>query len=365
MITYNINHINGLYFELFDNEKPDREYNIEFYDDQKKEIIYETKLKNNHWAKLDRKYLSDIIIFIKYKNRVVTQVQLLKQFKGKRVLITFESSSLGDTIAWMPYCFEFYKYYECEVFVSTFKNFLFERNYPELNFVRRGSVVNNIFAQFAIAWEWDKSKEPVLPQTVPLQQSASNILHLPYTEILPRIDFIPKGRPIQEKYVAISVHSTASLKLWGYWQEVIDYLVKNGYKVFEISDTPKDHKSFINQPLVNIIQLENNSIDNTMNVIHHAEFYMGLSSGLSWLAWALKKKVVMIANFTNSSHEFQSNCIRITDTNICNSCWNNPLFKFNRSDWGYCPEHEETSRQFECHKLLLPQTVIEKIEGLI
>jgi autotransporter strand-loop-strand O-heptosyltransferase len=102
-----------------------------------------------------------------------------------------------------------------------------------------------------------------------------------------------------------------------------------------------------------------------MNVIHHSEFFIGLSSGLSWLAWALEKHVVMISNFTEENHEFTSNTTRITNTNVCNGCWNNPMFKFDKGDWNWCPEHKDTIRQFECHKSITPQMVINKIKHLI
>jgi autotransporter strand-loop-strand O-heptosyltransferase len=66
----------------------------------------------------------------------------------------------------------------------------------------------------------------------------------------------------------------------------------------------------------------------------------------------------MISNFTNPDHEFQTNCIRIINQNTCRGCWNNPLFRFDKGSWMWCPEHEETPRQFECHKLITAEMVI-------
>ena len=40
MITYNIHHVNGLFFELTGDEGKDREYDIQFVDNNK--TIYET-----------------------------------------------------------------------------------------------------------------------------------------------------------------------------------------------------------------------------------------------------------------------------------------------------------------------------------
>ena len=357
MINYKLHHVNGLYFELLDDDGKNREYDISFIDKAKpNKPIYETKLKTNSWSRLERKYLSDILILIRYEGRTIKQINILDEIKGKKVFISFESKALGDTLAWMPYCLEFSKHYECKVVVSTFKNFLFEKVYPELEFVGRGTVVNNIFGMFEIGWHWDKNKEPINPILIPLQQSATNILNIPFKEIIPRMDFTPKERPIVDKYVSISTHSTAKLKYWDYWQELIDYLVLEGYKVYEISnqDSPD---------LKNIEILEDRSLENTMNIIHHSEFFVGLSSGLSWLSWSLNKKVFMISNFTNKEHEFTINTTRIVNEDVCHGCWHNPLFRFDKGNWNWCPEHEDTPRQFECHKSISALDVINKIKN--
>ena len=255
----------------------------------------------------------------------------------------------------MPYCLEFSKHYECKVVVSTFKNFLFEKVYPELEFVDRGVRVDNIIGMFEIGWHWDNRKEPINPATIRLQKSACNILHLPFEEILPRIDFEPKERPFEEKYICISIHSTAQVKHWYYWQELIDSLISMGYKIIEISNQESTD-------LKNVEPFTDKSLENTMNVIHHSEFFIGLSSGLSWLSWALEKKVFMIASFTEADHEFTNNTIRITNPNVCNSCWNNPMFRFDRGNWNWCPEHEDTPRQFECHKSISADKVLNLIK---
>jgi hypothetical protein len=69
----------------------------------------------------------------------------------------------------------------------------------------------------------------------------------------------------------------------------------------------------------------------------------------------------MISNFTLPEHEFQSNCIRITNDKVCNGCWNNPNFKFDKGDWDWCPIWKNTPKHFECHKSILAKDVIKKI----
>lgn len=361
MISYTLHYVNGLYFEITDDGDKNREYDVIFTDRQTNSTLYEAKLKVKYWARLQRKYLSDISVIVRFEGRTLKQINVLDEIKGKKVLISFESKALGDSLAWIPYCLEFSKHYQCKVVVSTFKNFLFEKVYPELEFVERGVVVNNLFGMFEIGWYWDKQREPVNPILIPLQQSASNILHIPHREIVPIVDFIPKERPTQDKYVCISIYSTTQCKLWYYWQDVIDFLTEQGYKVYEISKED-DMMGVKTSDFKNLIPITDKSLENTMNMIYHSEFFIGLSSGISWLAYALKKKVYMISNFTNKEHEFSINTIRIYDESICNSCWNNPIFRFNKGDWNWCPEHEDTPRHFECHKLITSEKVIKIIQ---
>lgn len=356
MITYNIHHVDGLYFQLLDDKGKNREYDVVFVDRDSKSEIYETKLKLGGWARLSRKYLSDIAVFVKYEGRTIKQINILDELKGKRVFVVFESSSLGDSIAWMPYCLDMQNVYGCEVIVSTFKNDLFKSVYPELTFVDRGVIVHNIIARVELGWFWDESKEPVNPITVPLQQTASNILAIPFKEIRPRIAFTPGERPIANKYICISTRSTAQCKHWYYWPELIQKLKDWGYTILEMSKEADDHGAEI---------LEDVSLQNVMNHLHHADMFIGLSSGISWLNWAIGKHTVMIANFTTEDHEFQEDCTRITNKEVCNGCWNNPLFKFNKGDFWWCPENENSPRQFECHKAISMEDVLISLKPLL
>jgi autotransporter strand-loop-strand O-heptosyltransferase len=362
MINYKLQHVNGLFFELLSDEGKNREYDITFVDRKGKVkgmltdqhvTIYNIKLKPGSWVRLNRKYLSDIAVFIRYEGRVVKQINLLDELKDKRVFIVFESKSLGDSIAWIPYCLEFQEKYKCKVVVSTFKNDLFESVYPELEFVGRGVTVDNIQAMVELGWFWDNDKEPTHPATVPLQQAASNILALDFKEIQPRIVFDPGERPMVNEYVCISTRSTAQCKHWYYWPELIQALKTKGYRVIELSQEADD---------LGAEKLEDKSLQTAMRYLYHADHYIGLSSGISWLNWAIGKHTIMISNFTEDGHEFTSNCTRVTNPNVCNSCWNNPLFKFNKGDWNWCPEHEDTPRHFECHKSIKVESILNLIK---
>jgi autotransporter strand-loop-strand O-heptosyltransferase len=334
----------------------DRNYEIKFFDEQGV-CHYENNIKSNHWVKLNREY------FTKWNTKIWEDGNLIYDktldYKNKRVFINFDSKSLGDNIAWMPYVLEFQNVHECKVVVCTYWNNLFKKVYPELEFVYPGSTVPNIHGQYNIGWFYDQNKEPKLPNTIPLQQSATNILGLPFKEIKPRIFYKIGERPYKQKYVTIATNSTAGCKFWTReaWQELINHLHSLGYKIINVSKE--------DNPFKNASKIKDTSIENTMNVIHHSEFFIGLSSGLSWLAWALDKHVVMISNFTEPDHEFTTNCTRITNLSVCNGCWNSPNFKFDKGDWNWCPIHKGTSRQFECHTSITSEMVIKQIKHLL
>jgi autotransporter strand-loop-strand O-heptosyltransferase len=334
----------------------DSTFEIKFFDEYGI-CHYHNKTKSNHWFKLNRQY------FTKWNTKVWEDGTLIYDdtlnYKGKKVFISFDSGSLGDTIAWMPYVLEFKKKHECDVVISTHKNFLFEKVYPELEFVKPGSTVNGIHGMYVIGWFYNPDKEPEMPNTVPLQQTATNILGLDYTEIQPRIDYEISERPYEQKYVSIATNSTSGCKFWTKegWQGLINHLHELGYKVINVSKEKN--------PFDNAEQISDTSMENTMNIIHHSEFFIGLSSGLSWLAWGMGKHVVMISNFTEPDHEFTTNCTRIAKLDVCNGCWNSPIYKFDKGDWDWCPVHKGTKRQFECHKTITSKMVIDQIQHLL
>jgi autotransporter strand-loop-strand O-heptosyltransferase len=331
-------------------------YTVKFIDENN-ECQFETKIRANSWAKCNREW------FTKWKIQVWNEATLVYEyvldFTDKRVFIAMDSGSLGDTIAWLPYCLEFQEKHNCHVIVSTFKNFLFKKVYPELEFVEPSEGVTDLFGMYNIGWYYNPDKEPILPSLVPLQQTASNILGLEHKEIKPRIAYKLSDKPY-DKYVTIATNSTAGCKFWTKegWQEVINYLHNQGYVVVNTSKERNDFDNCVQLPV-------DETLNDTMNTIYHSEFFIGLSSGLSWLAWALGKPVVMISNFTEYDHEFTSNCIRIVNEEVCHGCWNNAAFKFDKGDWNWCPVHKGTDRQFECHTQITGKAVIDSIKNLL
>jgi len=90
--------------------------------------------------------------------------------------------------------------------------------------------------------------------------------------------------------------------------------------------------------------------------LKHAAFFIGLSSGLSWLAWAVGTKVVLISGFTHPNNEFATP-YRVINYHVCNSCWNDRELVFEQGDFMRCPRHKGTPRQFECTRAITAEQV--------
>ena len=348
--------INHPFVEIKGNSN--NKFRVEFWDDKNNLQHFDT-IDCNMWVSVNKEY------FVRWTIKIYTDDNLIYNYtldyRGRRVLISLDSKSLGDTIAWFPYVEEFRKKHNCYVIVSTFWNDFFKKTYPYIEFVKPGSVVGDLHGMYTIGCFYNSTKEPERFNTLPLQKVCSNILGLEYQEIKPKIFFSPdKNKNKGKKYVTIGYHSTAGLKYWNNpngWQELVDYLISQGYEVFNLSLDTCGVKG--------VIELKDKSMNNIMNLLYHSEFFVGISSGLSWLAWGMNKHVVLISNMTNEEHEFQTNVTRIVNKSVCNSCWNNPNFTFDKGDWNWCPIYKNTEKHFECTKSITGDMVIKEISKLI
>lgn len=330
-------------------------YFVEFTD--KSGVVHHSQtIKNNMWTSCGIRYKKDWVI--KVNGRIVHEFDL----EGKEVLISMESKSIGDTIAWAPYAVKFAKENNCKVLLSTFHNEWFENleEYKDIQFIKPGSTVS-CYALYRLGWfrndkqGWkNPSKHPNQPNLVPLQQTATDILGLEFEELNYGIDLKPKERPIDGKYVVFGPNATAGCKEWKYeyWVELSKMLISEGYKVVTLTK----HPFFID----NVENVFDEPLDVVANYLHHADIFIGLGSGLSWLNWCLGKHTYMINGFSKDGHEFTKNVTRIFN-NVCIFCWNDEIFSFDAGDWDWCPVFKGTSKQHICQKSITPSQVFEKL----
>ena len=345
-----------------------KEYNLKFINKQNNKLVYESDISNNMWTQANFAYFIDWNIQIRDKqtNSLVSDFNL--DLKNKTVKIVNESPSLGDGVSWVACIDLFQKKHNCIVDYYTPNKDLFEIEYPNINFYNYNHVKDeNYYASYKIGCfdPNDNSISPADYRTQNLQQIATNILGLDYEEVKTKIHIKDKDRKLQEKYVCISTASTSGCKHWQHidgWQKVVDHLNNNGYKVVVIQKETLNYMDL--QGLKNVIHPQTQSIHEAISWIYNCEFFVGLSSGNSWLAWALDKKVLLISGFTKSFNEFFTP-YRVINESVCNGCWNDVKYKFNAGDWNWCPKYKNTKKQFECTTEISFEMVKEKLINII
>jgi autotransporter strand-loop-strand O-heptosyltransferase len=339
----------------------DQKYFIEFIDGNTNQVIFSDNITNNMWTTCGRKYYIPWVI--KVNGEIVDKLDLT----DKRVLITLESNSLGDTIAWTPYAVEFAKKHNCKVIMSTFHNEWFKglEAYKDIEFMELGSSTPCV-AVYRIGWFKDdkglwnnKEKHPNQVNLYPMQQTATDILGLDYKELNYGLNFQKGKRPLKGKYVVIGPHSTAGCKEWPHhnWITLVKLLNQSGYQVVTLTKHKLDIPGAINS--------WNQPFKSVANYMLHADLFIGLSSGLAWFNWGLGKKTVMINGFTSAEHEFQSKVVRVRNESVCNSCWVNPNFSFDPGDWDWCPIWKGTDKQHICMKSVSPTQVYNKVKQIL
>lgn len=229
---------------------------------------------------------------------------------SKVIFIKMDAYALGDNIAWIPYVEEFRKKHNCTVICSTFFNDLFKDIYPHILFVGPNINIDNVYAQYYIGvGSGDFKYSPVITNNEPLQKSASQILGLDFVEIRTPIYSLLENRKFDKKYVCISEYASHESKHWKYpggWQTIVNFLNSLNYEVWVIS---KEKTT-----LENVVDLSGDqfNIIDRAHQLNNADFFIGVSSGLSWLSWAVNTHVIMISDVTPIHHEFQSNITRIS-----------------------------------------------------
>ena len=272
------------------------------------------------------------------------------------IKIELTTSSLGDTVASIGQVDKYQKLTNHTVhFIINVKYVdLFKSVYPNINFDE--------------PFRYDELKVLHVNFDKPLEKYASDLLGLPFEETCAKVATVIKDRPIKEKYFTISIQSTHQGRYWNAkkgWNILLN-LLKQRYGLTAVCVDM--YNSYGSKDCYNTIP--SGAIDKTgisllesTHYMNHAEFHIGTSNGLSWLAHAVGKKVVLITNVTKKWCEFTTNVIRIDNESVCHGCLNEK--PFDKSDWNWCPNHKNTKRMFECTTSISPHDVFEKIKNNI
>jgi autotransporter strand-loop-strand O-heptosyltransferase len=352
-----VSYLEGPKVEILGNQE--QEYFIEFIDATSNKVIFSDTIKNNMWTTCSKTYYIPWII--KVNGKEIDKLNL----EGKRILISFESKSIGDTIAWAPYATEFAKKHQCKVILSTFHNEWFKglHAYKDIEFIKPGTQTS-CSAKYKIGWfksnkgDWKNfNAHPRQCNTIKLQETITDILGLEFKELNFGLDF-PRGkRPIKDKYIVIGPQASSGCKEWPKenWVALVKLLSQQKYKIINLTQDQYN--------IPNTINHYGQSIEFIVNYLYYADAFIGLGSGLSWLNWAIGKHTIMINGFSEKNHEFTSRITKLMGSNACFPCWTNPNFTFDAGDWDWCPIWKGTDKQHVCQKSITPYQVFKAVKN--
>jgi autotransporter strand-loop-strand O-heptosyltransferase len=331
-------------------------------------ILYETEIKAGRVNSTKRYYVRFRLEVWQGAERL-----LIHDYSAasREVLIRFPVETLGDTLGWFPFAVKFQERHGCRLTCAMSRKLipLLRPGYPEITFVPHEEVeADRYYATYTMAVYFQngaifdhKDCVPCDFRQVGLHRAAAYILGVDPAEVPSRIALTEGTRPIPEPYVCIAVQSTMQSKYWNNpigWREVVRFLKDAGYRVICIDQKPTHGTGLVWNHIPNEAEDETGDrpLQERARWIAHADFFVGLSSGLSWLAWALGRPVVMISGFTHPLNEFQTP-YRVINYHACNSCWNDTREPYDRHDFFCCPRHQNTPRQFECTRLITAEQV--------
>lgn len=333
-------------------------------------VLYETAFRAGRVHSTKRYYFRGSI-------EVWSQDQQGKQYelvlshdysaKNKDVLIQFPVGTIGDVIGWFPYAVKFRERQGCRLTCAMGEKLisLFREAYPDITFVTHEEVkTDRFYATYSIGLFFDDKDNVFQPcdfRHVGLHRTAGYILGVDPTEEPPLLSLVDDRRPIDEPYVCIAVQSTTQAKYWNNldgWRSIVQFLKESGYRVICIDQKPTHGGGLVWNHIPNGAEDETGDrpLHERARWLKHADFFVGLASGLSWLAWAAGTPVVMISGFSHPLTEFNTP-YRVINYHTCNSCWNDPQFRFDHKDFLWCPRYKNTPRQFECTRLITPEHV--------
>jgi autotransporter strand-loop-strand O-heptosyltransferase len=342
------------------------EYTVDFIDLDKNSITYSTTIKNNMWCADNTKYFVNWKVVVKLGSTVVKEEKLT--LENKPVKVVLDTQSIGDLIAYIGAVNEFQFKHKCQlhcvVFSEVMRN-IFIENYKNISFSGVNERDEDYYAAYKIGWfsNW-QGRARRNPQHMCLANIASDILGFGMVDFKPTFAFDRSKKHGDKKYVCIGMQSTAQFKYWNNktgWDEVVRYLKQLGYEVWCIDR----HSSYGSKESMNY--MPRGAVDKTgdfplevrMEQLSGADFFIGLSSGLSWIAWTVGIPVILISGVGDRFTEFFTPH-RVINKSVCHGCTNDDTTKFDKGNWMYCPR----KKNFECTTQISSEMVIKEIDKL-
>jgi autotransporter strand-loop-strand O-heptosyltransferase len=295
--------------------------------------------------------------------------------RGKQVIMRMGSTALGDSLAWIPIIDAFRERHQCVLFVVIPKHLqpLYRAGYPQLRLVTEDEIRDETFyATYHIGLfspYSDRDHQPTDPRISSMQDAISHMLGMPCMEREPNLVVADTTRQIKERYVCIATQATAQCKYWNNprgWPTLIAYLKTLGYRVLCIDrDKEYGNAGFINTMPEGAEDFTGERpLQERVSLLRHADFFIGLGSGLSWLAWASGIPVVLISGFSHPSMEFRTP-YRVINFHACNSCFNDTTTEFDPGNFAWCPRRFDKLQPFQCTAVITPEFVMRVVDKLM
>ena len=288
--------------------------------------------------------------------------------------IFFKAGGLGDSIGWMGQVERYQKATGDQVDVFCKFNDIFGAKNINI-YPKNSPLIDDTYDQsFVIDYHgWERpshfTNEVKDIKKGGLIQMASEILGFEeIEEVKPVLKFKPKNIKLKRPTVSMSSLSTMQQRLWtlkGGWNKVVGYLKQRRIDVVSLDQHTQFGAGISSGDIPAYTPIPSASKNKTglplrtvASYINKSLFFMGLSGGLSWLAWALNQPVVMVVGPISERYHFKNPYI-VQNKNVCHACWDNHDMK--ADDWYWCPENKD----FECTRLITPEMVIEKINLIL
>ena len=350
---------------------PQGDYRVRFIDRQACIAVYDAKA-SGVLVTSSKKYFVDFRIEVYEGDKLVFEHDL--DLKDKKVLLKFPTGILGDILAWFPYAEVFRQKHGCQLDCALAEDMaaLFKPSYPQINFIKPDERPEGLYASYYMGIFFpcdDRDHQPMDWRVIGLHQNAAMILGVDPGE--QRVKLLPKNkkRQIKEPYVCIAAQASSQAKYWNNgrgWINVVKHLKELGYRVLCIDreDVYGMGSRFNLIPYGAEDFTGRKPLQERIDLLYHADFFVGLPSGLSWLAYGVGKPVVMISGMSLALNEFPTP-YRVINYHVCNGCWNDTRITFDHKDFEWCPRHKGTDRQFECSRYITPEAVNKVIDRLL
>ena len=280
---------------------------------------------------------------------------------GQTVLFHCSSSAIGDTLAFLPYARLYRDKFNANVvcWVADYLRELVASLYPDIPIV--DGLPEDCYAAYYLGtWIDGPYGTPVEGRTYPLWKIAGAITGL-YANPPILSAPIPCPRPFPEPYVCIGVEASTPRKGWHYpqgWEIVVNVLQNTGLRVICIDrhtlSRAGDYETRIPanaEDMTGDIPLLERA-----KILTHAKCFIGLSTGLSWVAHSVGCPVVVICGFAEDYHEFPTP-YRVCNRLACHGCLHDKNVNFLAENIT-CPYYQGTKRELECSRSIHPDMVL-------